>query len=472
MTTLLPLHDGDHAVQFDDDVAARLDGFELRLLAGRIVAIRDNRFIDLQNLIAGDGALTHDGNPYDLRRSNLGTLHYDFGGHGELALRDAATDAARLAAALAHPGGLERPSSTAAPQPRTDAVRLSPGCRLAFLPFEHARDVPNISADATHNAATRLTLSHWPANRTPARYKANLSTESVLRFAPEMTDDPDVRHVTTDHFDLDGLASVYGLVAPDHALRHHALLVDVARFGDFARGRSDAARRLAFALNAIVAHTSREIGTPGDEGTRIARIFRAMLPALRDLLDAPSPPDELWRAADRHHAATEALLDHPDATLEQHPALDLAVFRLPDAHAPRGCASQRYFGLSPIAFHNRTPLSTLAIVAHGDVVVHQRYEGWVERVSAAPRPRRDLSILARALQAAEPHACRWRYDGVQHIMPRLGHDGARSSGIPADAIVSELKRLLAVAPAAWEPTPEAGRRDNASSACAAGGALG
>ncbi|WP_009971848.1 DUF6687 family protein, partial [Burkholderia pseudomallei] len=170
--------------------------------------------------------------------------------------------------------------------------------------------------------------------------------------------------------------------------------------------------------------------------------------------------------------ATEALLDHPDAALEQHPALDLAVFRLPAAPALRAGAARRYFGLSPIGFHNRTPLSTLAIVAHGDVVVHQRYEGWVERVSAAPRPRRDLSILARALRAAEPHACRWQYDGVQHIMPRLGHDGAQPSGVPAETIVDELKRLLAIAPAAWTPTPDARRRGDAPSERTASGALG
>lgn len=469
MTTLLALHDGDHAVQFDDDVAARLAGFELRLLAGRVVAIRENRFIDLQNLIAGDGAFTRDGDPHNLRRRNLGTLHYEFGGHGELAVRDAETDAARLAAALA--GESARPPSPAAPRSRVQAVRLSPGDRLAFVPFEHARDVPNISADATHNAATRLTLSHWPANRTPARYKANLSTQSVLRFAAERADAADVRHVTTDHFDLDGLASVYGLIAPDHALRHQARLVELARFGDFARGRADAARRLAFALDTVAARASREIGATDDESARVARLFRALLPALRDLLDAP-PPEELWRDADRHHAATEALLDHPDAALEQHPALDLAVFRLPAAPALRAGAARRYFGLSPIGFHNRTPLSTLAIVAHGDVVVHQRYEGWVERVSAAPRPRRDLSILARALRAAEPHACRWRYDGVQHIMPRLGHDGAQPSGVPAETIVDELKRLLAIAPAAWTPTPDARRRGDAPSGRTASGALG
>ncbi|MET5013298.1 hypothetical protein AAHH80_40430, partial [Burkholderia pseudomallei] len=76
----------------------------------------------------------------------------------ELAVRDAATAAARLAAALA--GDSARPPSPAAPRSRVQAVRLWPGDRLAVVPFEHARDVPNYSADDTHIAATRLTLSH------------------------------------------------------------------------------------------------------------------------------------------------------------------------------------------------------------------------------------------------------------------------------------------------------------------------
>ncbi|TCW85105.1 hypothetical protein C5O80_07670 [Burkholderia sp. SRS-46] len=447
MTSFVPLYDGDRHAQFDDDVAARLDGFALRLLAGRVIAIRDNTFHDLQTLIAGRGAVTRDGNPFDLRRGNLGTLHYDVGRHGELELRDAQANEVALRAALA-PRAAHAPSAI-------DAVRLSPRDRLGFLPFDHAGGVPNIAADSIHNASTRLTLSHWPSNRTPARYRANLSTESVLRFVSETTVDPDVRCVTTDHVDLDGLASIYALAAPDHALRHQARLIDVARFGDFARGRSDAARRLAFALDAVAAQASQEARALGDESARIAAVFRALLPALRDLLDAPAIPEALWRDAERHHADTEALLDHPDTQVEQHPELDLAVFRLPASDALRVRAAQRYFGLSPIGFHNRTPRSTLALVAHDDVVIHQRYEGWVTRVSQAPRPRRDLSILARALDAAETGACGWHYDGAQYIMPRLGRTCAQPGGLPAETVVNELKRLLAVAPPAWSPVPAA-----------------
>ncbi|WP_157879425.1 hypothetical protein [Xenorhabdus poinarii] len=43
MINFLPLYDGNCYVQIDDNVAAKLKGFELRLLASRVIAIRDNR---------------------------------------------------------------------------------------------------------------------------------------------------------------------------------------------------------------------------------------------------------------------------------------------------------------------------------------------------------------------------------------------------------------------------------------------
>ncbi|KVM79968.1 hypothetical protein WT05_25020 [Burkholderia stagnalis] len=86
-------------------------------------------------------------------------------------------------------------------------------------------------------------------------------------------------------------------------------------------------------------------------------------------------------------------------------------------------------------------------------MIQQRYEGWVTRVSQAPRPRRDLSILARALQAADARTCGWQYDGVQHITPRLGRTCEQPGSLSAETVVSELKRLLAVAPPAWSPVP-------------------
>ncbi|MDR0217534.1 MAG: hypothetical protein LBI71_01400, partial [Enterobacteriaceae bacterium] len=67
----------------------------------------------------------------------------------------------------------------------------------------------------------------------------------------------------------------------------------------------------------------------------------------------------------------------------------------------------------------------------------QRYEGWVELPISAPRPRRDLAIFARALLTIETQDYRWNYDGVQHIMPRLGYNTEQQSSLPIETIVSE-----------------------------------
>ncbi|PHM39795.1 hypothetical protein Xmau_02395 [Xenorhabdus mauleonii] len=447
MINTLPLHDGDDLVLVDNDVAAKLDGLELRLLANRVIAFHHNQFFDLQNIIAGRGAITRNGNPYDLRRQNLAVQHYNFGRHGELELHEPKTDSARFAVLT--------PTAGAAVLPTIHEVRLSPGDRLAFLPFEKTRNLPNIAADAIHNKGTQLSLSHWPSNRTPERYKANLSTESVMKFL--MSENPDypadARYVTTDHFDLDGLASVYALLAPEHAMKHKQLLIDVGQFDDFARGHNPQARRLAFTLNTIAAQTPPPAGSTPHSTGHIAAVFAKLLPAMRELLDASVIQEELWRDTEQNYLATEALLDNPNVMLEQYPELDLAVFRLPASEVPYEPEPRRYLGFSPIPFHNRTPLSTIALVTQDDIVVHQRYEGWVELQSGAPRPRRDLSIFMRALESAEPNGCPWYYDGVQYIMPRFGRGSSQPTHLPIETILDELKHFLAVAPPAWLSSP-------------------
>ncbi|WP_340613307.1 DUF6687 family protein [Xenorhabdus thailandensis] len=442
MSRSFPLHDGDHAVIFDDDIAVKLNGYDLRLLAGRIIAICDNHFFDLQNLIAGGGTITRNSDPYDLQRKNLIVQHYQFGGHGELTF----TDAEKIVSMIPMPATGRSHSFSVQP------VQLCPDDHRSFLPFEETRNVPNIAADAIHNAATQLTLSHWPANRTPECYEANLSTESVFRFLAGNERLNDTQYVTTDHFDLDGLASVYALLAPDHAQSHKQLLINIARFGDFASGHSTKARRLAFSLNTIAVQTINSTKTLLHESSRIAALFSTMLPALRDLLDDEVLPELLWHEAEQQYHKTEKLLDNQDIIIEQYPEIDLALFRLPKDTVSELNISQRYFGLSPIAFHNRTLLSTIAIVVQNDIVIQQRYEGWVALTSSAPRPRRDLAIFARSLQEAETSNCRWHYDGVQHIMPRLGYTTTQRSFLPVERIISELQHFLTIAPAAWSPS--------------------
>src|SRR3989449_2520890 len=81
-----------------------------------------------------------------------------------------------------------------------------------------------------------LNLSHWPGNRTPAHLKADTSTEMALKLARDSGRASwleGVSIVTNNHFDTDGLLSVFAALRPEEALRHEKAMIQAARTGDF-----------------------------------------------------------------------------------------------------------------------------------------------------------------------------------------------------------------------------------------------
>lgn len=76
-----------------------------------------------------------------------------------------------------------------------------------------------------------LELSHWIPNRTPARFKADTSTEICLQFVA--SGDPRFDLVVNNHVDVDGLLAVFTLVAGAWALPHRRTLIQAAEMGDF-----------------------------------------------------------------------------------------------------------------------------------------------------------------------------------------------------------------------------------------------
>lgn len=76
-----------------------------------------------------------------------------------------------------------------------------------------------------------LELSHWIPNRTPARFKADTSTEICLGFVA--SGDPRFDLVVNNHADVDGVLAVFTLVAGAWALPHRRTLIQAAEMGDF-----------------------------------------------------------------------------------------------------------------------------------------------------------------------------------------------------------------------------------------------
>lgn len=169
-------------------------------------------------------------------------------------------------------------------------MRFVPDHRLA------AEDRPRaIACDGLCEAG--MHLSHWRGNATPARYKADLSTEMALRFA----DDPDPRFgiATNNHHDADGVLSLFALLQPDLAREHRALLVGAAAFGDFQHGADEAALQLATVLEKGPAHPSSPVAKAMQEASdedAAALATQHMLDQLPALLrDGCGAHEEVWR---------------------------------------------------------------------------------------------------------------------------------------------------------------------------------
>jgi hypothetical protein len=106
--------------------------------------------------------------------------------------------------------------------------------RFQFVDDSYRSELPAISCDGLVPGAA-LDLTHWQGNHTPSQYKADTSTEIALNFAfaPEASELWAEAVVVNNHFDTDGILSVWVLLEPERAAECRELLVAAAEAGDF-----------------------------------------------------------------------------------------------------------------------------------------------------------------------------------------------------------------------------------------------
>ena len=313
---------------------------------------------------------------------------------------------------------------------------------MHFIAYDAAATVPNIVVDGAAAPGTVLTLSHWPKSGTPAALRADTSAEIVFNYLDTPSLHVDVDAVSNNHFDEDGLIGIFTLVKPALASRKRALLIEIARAGDFGVCRSRHAARIAFVLSAYAAPESSPLPRATFAGPHrdvAVRLYEEMLPILPHLMTHVEDFQKLWEAEERALDESEAFLDGGIIEIESRGDRDLAIVRVP-AHVPVP---------HPMALHTRTPHSRLIVVHGTSAELRYRYEGWVQFVSRQVAPRVDLAPLAAELTAEEA-AGRWVFDGVDHITPRLYHDGPGTS-LPVEDVVARMTQALRVGGAAWNP---------------------
>ena len=89
---------------------------------------------------------------------------------------------------------------------------------MRYDDYEASRDVPNVVVDGSPNESTVLNLSHWPGVPAPNGLARDLSAEMAFAYLDTPPEHPAAEIVTNNHFDQDGLISIFALTDPAAAL--------------------------------------------------------------------------------------------------------------------------------------------------------------------------------------------------------------------------------------------------------------
>src|SRR5205823_8525007 len=162
-------------------------------------------------------------------------------------------------------------------------------------------DLPKLSVDGTVDNA--IHFSHWNGNRTPVSVKADTSTETVLNVvaAPnrnELTRSIDL--VTNNHFDTDGILSVWTMLTGERALDLRDRLIAAAEAGDFSEMSSVDGVRASIVIQGSDSPIDKSgsplatklAGRPVDDE---AESYVLALPHVEDVIRNTDKYEELWR---------------------------------------------------------------------------------------------------------------------------------------------------------------------------------
>jgi hypothetical protein len=210
---------------------------------------------------------------------------------------------------------------------------ITTGRRFEFVEELYKGDVPAISCDGLVPGSA-LDLTHWQGNHTPRRYKADTSTEIALSFvvSAEAREQWATALAVNNHFDTDGVLSVWTLIDPEAALARYDLLVAAAEAGDF--DEWPALERGLWLDAAIRALGSRA----GDDGAA----YQAVLEQLPELIDGLDERRDLWGDEWDALQAAAAGLGSGRLRAEQVGAIGVLIHAVGEPEAPGPLLARRF----------------------------------------------------------------------------------------------------------------------------------
>jgi hypothetical protein len=325
--------------------------------------------------------------------------------------------------------------------------------------FEYYHDglanTPKLSVDGT--VPNAIHFSHWKGNQTPAAVKADTSTEIALNLvaAPnreELTGGIDL--VINNHFDTDGVLSVWTMLNGERALELREKLIAAAEAGDFSELSTQEGVRASIVIQGSDSPT--DVGSPlaqqlaGEAVDDDARAYELVLPHVERVLTRTNDYASLWVDPwNRIALALESFAKGRSRVTEDHEAKFSLVTLAPEIFSSLGFKPTRHCApFTAISHHARGELFLIATPLDGGWAyrIDYPYYSWAETVVRPCIERRDFSSLTNRLNEIEKStAGSWRLDSSELASAAKFSDQngkLAPSSIELDAAASELRDLL------------------------------
>jgi hypothetical protein len=317
--------------------------------------------------------------------------------------------------------------------------------------------VPKLSVDGT--VSNSVHFSHWEGNETPAQLKADTSTEIALNLvaAPNRNElTRGIELVTNNHFDTDGVLSVWTVLTGPRALELREKLIPAAEAGDFSEFTNEDAVRASIAIQGSDQPTpDEESGSPlarqlaGENVEDDARAYELVLPEVERLLTKTDEYEPLWRSAWENIAtAMESFECGTSQVVEFEDAGISLVTLAPGVFSPSGFNPTRhaapYTAISRYA-RGRLFLITTPLKNGWAYRIDYPYYSWAETIVRPRIQRRDLSPLLAQLNEIEPESAgTWKLDSSEmtSAIKFLGPDGTLAPSLIEPDKVAKTFRAL------------------------------
>lgn len=314
-------------------------------------------------------------------------------------------------------------------------------------------DVPKLSVDGT--VPNSIHFSHWEGNETPAQLRADTSTEIALNLVGSPHPNQftqGIELVTNNHFDTDGVLSVWTVLTGARALEFSEPLIAAAEAGDFAEFRNDNGVRASIVIQGAdqagansdtVSPLARQLA--GANHLDDARCYDLVLPQVEDVLTQVDRYEPLWRdgwsqierAFESFEARNSRVREYLDARLS-------LVTLAPEIFSPAGFNPKKHAApFTAISRYARGHIFLIASELTGgwSYRIDYPYYSWAETIVRPRIPRQDLTPVMEHLNELESsRRGSWQADRTEmtSAVKFLGPEGLLASSNLAPDQVAEI----------------------------------